>query len=339
MAVRNGARWLGAQLDSIAAQRGCDWALHVSDDGSDDASRAIVADFAARHRDRDIRLHRWPGPGGPRHGEQHGGQHGERPGARPEWRAAAHFLALITRPDLPLGPRTHVALADQDDIWLPDKLSLALERLGAGGAGGAGKDGKGGKDGPMIHGARSLHVDPRGRITGHSRIASGPVTLPRLLVQNPIPGHTLVLNPAALRLARAAGPVPVAFHDWWLGLLVLACGGRAVLDDRVVLHYRQHRGNLLGAPGGIAAGTRRAGLVLRGCWGRWIAANLAALAALPPLPADMAPTPEAAALLAALASAPARGPGRAAAFARAGLRRDRPAEDMVLQLALCTGLV
>lgn len=314
MTMRDGARWLGAQLDSIAAQEGCRWALRISDDGSRDESRALAAEFAARHPDRDIRLHDW---------RLHDWHPHDRNRTGPEWRAAAHSMALLSRPDLPLGPHTLVALADQDDLWLPDKLARACALLARAG------------ERPALCGAQSLHVDTRGRIIGHSRPPAGQVTLPRLLVHNPIPGHALVLNPAAVALARRVGPVPVAFHDWWLGLLVLACGGRALIDPEPVLHYRQHRDNLLGAPGGIAAGLRRAGLVLGGRWRGWIAANLAALAALP---AEIPRAPAAGALLAALAHTPRRGPGRARSFARLGLRREGRAGDALLQLALLAGL-
>ena len=39
----NGGRWLGAQLDSIAAQDHSDWALWISDDGSSDDTRTVIA--------------------------------------------------------------------------------------------------------------------------------------------------------------------------------------------------------------------------------------------------------------------------------------------------------
>ena len=46
MAVKDGARHLPEQLASIAAQSHADWSLHVSDDGSDDDSLAILQAFA-----------------------------------------------------------------------------------------------------------------------------------------------------------------------------------------------------------------------------------------------------------------------------------------------------
>lgn len=304
MATRNGARFLSEQLDSIARQEITDWALHVGDDGSDDGTRRIVAEFAARHPARDIRLHEGPQRG-----------------------ATANFLSLLTRHDLPLGPDTHVAFADQDDIWLPGKLARALMLLKAAGPG------------PAIHGAQSLHVDARGHALVRSRPPAGEATLAQALVRNPVSGHSLVLDPAATVLARSAGVPAVPFHDWWLAILILACGGRAVIDDAVVLHYRQHDGNVLGGNSGARAALRRLDLVLRGDWGRWIAANLDALRDRCLSGGAPALTPEARALLDAFAAAPRRGRGRVHALARLGLRRQSPLQDALLALAAWRGQV
>ena len=46
--VRNGANYLAEALDSILAQTYADFELHVSDNASDDATPAILADYAAR---------------------------------------------------------------------------------------------------------------------------------------------------------------------------------------------------------------------------------------------------------------------------------------------------
>ena len=56
MASYNGARFIRAQLDSIAQQSVTNWRLVVSDDGSTDATRQIVADFAKEHAPGQVRL-------------------------------------------------------------------------------------------------------------------------------------------------------------------------------------------------------------------------------------------------------------------------------------------
>ena len=135
LACYQGAGHLRAQLDSLAAQDHRDWALWVSDDGSTDGTREIVTAFRSAHPGHEIRL-----LDGPRRG------------------AAANFLSLMCHPDL---PETHVALADQDDLWYPHKLDHALRALSH-------------LDGPAVYSAQSRHVAGDGTPLGLSRGHSGP---------------------------------------------------------------------------------------------------------------------------------------------------------------------
>jgi len=305
----NGGRWLGGQLDSIAAQSGVDWALWISDDGSSDDSRAVIAGFQARHPARDIRLIEGPRQGG-----------------------TQNFLSLICHPDLPLGPQTYLALADQDDIWLPHKLARALQVLRA----------QPDADRPLIYGAQSRHIDESGREIGQSRRPRGAVSLRNAVVQNMVSGHSLVLNPQALALARAAGrPRGVGFQDWWLSLLVLACGGRAVVDETEVLLYRQHDGNVMGAPQGGAAVWRRLAQLRTGTYRGWIAANLAGLGAVEPRL-----TPEARQIIARLGEAQhglaphglkRHGLKRLQAYRALGIARQSRAGSIALYLSVLFG--
>ena len=103
MATRNGARFLGEQLDSLERQSFADWRLMVSDDGSDDGTWAMLETFLGRIGADRASLFRGP-----------------------EMGATANFLSLIAR----TGPQDGcVAFCDQDDIWLPDKLARAAEAL------------------------------------------------------------------------------------------------------------------------------------------------------------------------------------------------------------------
>lgn len=296
----NGARFLPAQLDSYLRQTHSTWSLWISDDGSADATPALLAAFRRDHADRDIRILRGPGRG-----------------------SAANFLSLLCHPDLPPGL---VALSDQDDIWLPGKLARALRQLAAA-QDGLAQDGA--DAAPLIYSAQSFYIDDQGRRRGGSRPPPGAPVFANAMLQNVLAGHSMVLNAAALALVRRAG-VPaataagaggggtgVAFHDWWLTLLVTAAGGRAVLDRRRVVLYRQHGSNVLGAPGGVRAGLLRAARVLGHDYGDWVAANARALQAAGPLldPANRK-------AVEAFLAAPRRpGPGRVALLRRLGLHR------------------
>ncbi len=243
MATCNGAAYLAAQLDSIAAQSHANWSLRIGDDGSTDATRAIIAAFRRRHPERAIELVE-----GPRRG------------------AAANFLALLQRG---APPRGHVAFSDQDDIWLPHKLRRALQRIAAHPPGR-----------PVLYGSRTIIADHRGRDRRTSRRHPRPLGFANALVQNVIAGNTAVLNPAAVELMRRArAPAEVPFHDWWLYLMVSAAGGTVLLDERPGLLYRQHAGNMLGASIGPRDKLERLRRLASSEIARWNRAHIGALEA------------------------------------------------------------
>ncbi len=292
LATFQGAAHLREQLASIASQEGVNWVLRASDDGSDDGTLEVLTQFCAAYPDR-VTLR-----AGPRRG------------------AAANFLTMLCAPDLAPAP---VVLSDQDDIWYPTKLKQALSRLET-------------VPGPAVYTARSRHIDAMGRPLGLSRRPRGAPSFGNALVQNRVSGHAAVLNPQALALVRAVGPVDVPFHDWWLALLITGAGGTVVEDDAVVLDYRQHGENVLGAPRGWRARLIRAVRVLGPEGRRIMAANRTALARAAPFLTD-----DARALLARLDTAPAHGPGRLRALSRLGVRRDAATAQAVLALAATFG--
>ena len=161
--------------------------------------------------------------------------------------------------------------------------------------------------------------------------------LQNAVVQNMVSGHSLVLNPKALALARAASrPRGVGFQDWWLSLLVLACGGRAVVDDTEVLLYRQHGGNVMGAPQGEAAVWRRLAQLRARSYRGWIAANLEGLDAV-----EARLTPEARQIIARLGETQnglaQNGLTRLRAYHALGIARQSRAGSIALYLSVLFG--
>ena len=240
LATCNGGAHLAEQLDSYLTQTHDPWALWVSDDHSSDDTWTILERFRDAHPDREIRLMRGPGRG-----------------------AAANFLSLITHPDLPAGP---VALSDQDDVWLPNRLSRAWERVGD-------------LEGPALYGSTTIETDPDLTPLKKQRKSLPPPSLANALVQNVVAGNTITLNAAGLAALRAGGAPDVAFHDWWIYLRMTGIGAQVVIDDTPLLYYRQHAGNVLGAHSGMRAGMQRVGALLRGTHAGWMRRNLDALLA------------------------------------------------------------
>jgi glycosyltransferase involved in cell wall biosynthesis len=103
MATCNGAAWVAAQLESLAAQTRRPAELVVCDDASDDATLDRVREFAAE-APFPVRLEHNP----------------RRLGATANFERAVG----LCRGDL-------VFLADQDDVWLPGKIETVAGRLDA----------------------------------------------------------------------------------------------------------------------------------------------------------------------------------------------------------------
>ena len=224
LSTYNGERFLREQLDSLLAQSHQAWTLFWRDDGSSDGTVGIMEAFA-----------HGPGAGrcvAVRDGRGHLG-------------ATASFLALLRG----IPEAATVAFADQDDVWLPHKLSRGLDALRAAG-----------DDRPALYCARQILVNERLERLGLSFRLRRPPGFPAALTQNVATGCTMMLNPPAVTLvARSRAPL-ASLHDWWSYLLVAGADGRLLVDDTPVVLYRQHEGNAVGAPLSL---TRRGMAALR----------------------------------------------------------------------------
>jgi len=215
LSTYNGSRFLSAQLDSFLAQRHGAWTLFWRDDGSTDGTPAALSGFARRSGSgRCVQVSRPPGRVG----------------------VAGSYLALL-RAALPqLAQGDAVAFADQDDVWLPDKLARGMAALA-----------KVPRGVPALYCARQVLVDAKLHRIGLSPAFVRPPGFPAALTQNIATGCTVLLNHAAAALVAGSQPPPGTLHDWWSYLLVSAAGGRVLTDDEPVLLYRQHAGNVVGA--------------------------------------------------------------------------------------------
>ena len=210
LATYNGEKYLKAQLDSFVSQTHSDWALLWRDDGSNDGTRAVMQQFTATiGADRCSEITGTDGRIG----------------------ATASFMTLLrAAAGYPL-----VAFADQDDVWLPEKLARAVAGLNTV------PDSE-----PGLYCARHLVVDAELHPRGESYRLRRPPGFPDALVQNVVTGCTAMLNRAAATLIAATDPPAGSVHDWWSYILVSAAGGRVIADDTPVILYRQHGSNAIG---------------------------------------------------------------------------------------------
>lgn len=244
LCTSNGEHFLEEQLASIEAQSYKNWQLVVSDDASNDRTHAIIEAWRARLGEQRVTI---------RHGPKQG--------------FVANFLAVTCAPEL---QAVYFAFSDQDDIWEHDKLERAMAWLALQ------------EDIPAVYGSRTRLIDACGREIGLSPLFAKSALFPNALVQNVAGGNTMVFNAAARRLLMLGGNVDVVTHDWWLYMIVTACGGKMFYDRVPRVRYRQHGKNLVGANNDWRARGMRMRMLLAGRFQQWNTKNLRALSTLRP---------------------------------------------------------
>lgn len=209
----NGERYLPEQLQCYLDQLRRPDEVIVCDDLSEDATPEILDNFAAK-APFPVRI--------------------ERNTAR--LGITANFSRAVS-----LCTGDFIALSDQDDVWLPEKLQqLESALLATPSAAGAFSDAS------LV----ATNLSPLGRTIwktvgfgdDKSPIFAGPTT--DLLVKRPIvTGATLLMRG---NLRELALPIPCDWmHDEWFAMLAAAEGGLIAVAQPLVL-YRQHGANAIG---------------------------------------------------------------------------------------------
>ncbi len=217
LAAFDACEFIDPQIESILAQTHQRWRLLIRDDGSRDDTAHRVAAWASRDSRITVLSDR-----------------------RGRLGTCANF-SLLLGSALTRGARW-VAIADQDDVWLPAKLERQLARVEELGLR---------SDRPaLVHGDLAV-VGPDLAPIEHSLLRfqglrhEGGWPLPTLLIQNFVTGCTCLASRSLLELAL---PIPdgVVMHDWWLALCAASTGTIDFVPDATVL-YRQHTASQIGA--------------------------------------------------------------------------------------------
>lgn len=203
----NGERFLAEQLDSIYGQTYENIEVFVSDDASSDATSEILEEYS-RKRGLTYRVNR------------------NRLGFVKNFEKAMSFPI---RGD-------YIALSDQDDVWLPEKVATLVN--------GIGECSLICSDAELID-AEGRPLFPSFREFSHLQPASeNPFN--SLLFHNFVQGATALFK---RELLEHALPVPpnIFYHDWWLALVASRRSGIRYLDERLI-RYRVHEGNVTEVP-------------------------------------------------------------------------------------------
>jgi glycosyltransferase involved in cell wall biosynthesis len=213
----NGLLYLEAQIASIYNQTLRPQRVLLRDDGSSDGTQALISQLQQRYG-------RWlqvlPADG--------------------NLGCVANVNRLLQATKAP-----YVALSDQDDLWLPQKLEQShalMQKL---------QVAHGFITPLLVHSDLEL-VDEDGSSLGSSYLERQRLDPHRtapldLALTNVVTGCTALVNRCLLQLALPIPPEAL-MHDWWLAL-VASVFGRIELLSQPTVGYRQHGANVLGSKG------------------------------------------------------------------------------------------
>ena len=241
LATKDGETYLDEQLQSLADQTYPAIDVWVSDDGSSDRTLAILAKWTERWRKGAFVVLDGPHAG-----------------------FAENFRSLIINGEI---EEAYVAFCDQDDIWLPEKLEIAVAWMQQQARGL-----------PLLFCSKTETVSESGLRIGESPLFSRPPSFRNAVVQSLAGGNTMVLNRAAHRiLADASRKTSFVSHDWWAYMMVTGVGGMVRYSSAPLVRYRQHAANLVGANTSWRARFSRLRGLSAGQFAGWLDTNLAAL--------------------------------------------------------------
>lgn len=211
----NGARYLGAQLDSLVRQTRLPDEVVVRDDGSTDGTQEIISAWSSRV----------PFPVTVSHNSHRLGIPGNF------WAALGDARGEI------------IALCDQDDVWHPERLERSTEVLdddvtiGGTFTNGWCIDAAGCRSGPKLWDVAGFTTAERARFSAGHELS--------VLVDHPVvTGTTLTFR---RELRESFFPWPMIPHDYWISVAI-ATQRRLVMIDEPLVQYRLHDANTIGFP-------------------------------------------------------------------------------------------
>ncbi|BBQ88598.1 TPA: glycosyltransferase family 2 protein [Klebsiella quasipneumoniae subsp. quasipneumoniae] len=216
LATYNGSKFVKEQITSVLANfdklPGVNCRLLISDDGSSDDTIAIINELELV--DSRIILIDKTKKGGVRQ----------------------NFNYLINNCDA-----DYVFFCDQDDLWLPNKMSIFLDRFLL-----VEKD----YSGPvLVHSdlcVADKNLSPMNiSMFEYQKINKMP-SFTELIISNSITGCVMACNRTLICEIKKSHISNSIMHDWYVGIYAAAYGRISFIDSSLIL-YRQHGGNQVGA--------------------------------------------------------------------------------------------
>jgi len=213
LSTYNGEKYLSTQLDSILQQDYTNWKLVIRDDGSKDATLSILTEYRNKYPDKILLLLDTEGNLG----------------------FSCSFMKLLKQ-----STADYVMYCDQDDYWLPSKISTMLSVML--------------EEETMLPSKAhivfsDLQVCDAGlNVTSSSFLKMMGYSPSRgmriFFLKNYVPGCNLMLNRKLIQEAMKTDNI-INLHDHWL-MMVCSAVGKLTFIDNPLMKYRVHDTNAIG---------------------------------------------------------------------------------------------
>ena len=213
MSTYNGEKYVKEQIESILNQKNVELTLLIRDDGSSDGKYDICKEY--EKKEKNVKLYQGVNIG-----------------------AGKSFMNLVHNAT----DADYYAFADQDDVWLSDKLEKSIEKIET--------ELKGTKK-PILYTSNQIMVDKN--LKGSKmRFSEEPRhDLFGTICENKLYGCTMTFNKilkdeiAKLNVEDFEMVLDQRFHDTWC-IVVANIVGTVVYDKEGRILYRQHENNVVG---------------------------------------------------------------------------------------------
>lgn len=216
LSTYNGEKFLGEQLDSLFNQTFLQWDLYIHDDGSNDSTKSIIAEYATKYN--NIKMLNFCGGCG----------------------AKNSFLRMLQEVDA-----DYYFFCDQDDVWDSMKVQESISQMEQ-------LEILHSKNKPIIVHSDLTVVDRNLKTINESFWEVMMIRPESLKTFNQIGANCLVTG-CTMCFNRAAKNVTLSFaekavmHDVWITLCVAKNNGIIFAIDKSLIKYRQHGSNTIGA--------------------------------------------------------------------------------------------
>ena len=230
LAAYNGEQYIREQLNSILNQKKVDLSIIISVDKCNDATLFVANEYACKYPEKIFVL-----------------SYGKKYGS-----AGRNFVRLLF--DVNFKPYQYISFADQDDIWLPNKLNRAVSEM------------------------KKNHADGYSSnvtafwMSGKTKLVkkSFPQVDFDYLFESPGPGCTFLLSSCLAKsiqahiVSKTNELQNLWLHDWYCYSFARSNHFCWYIDPKPMMLYRQHSSNEVGANSGWKSFITRLNIIMNG---------------------------------------------------------------------------